>query len=156
MHKNHQNKHFCTTSKKIFCHPSGRRNRNIHPWGSNDHGHRNNVDNRSEEDASISTSNERGVTPGRDSTVGEGHRELFGNNEELRGRKDSVARSTSSFGICGARGDEMSAVQKSGGLVMSTSQGLQTCGRAGTSSYGRGRSESPATSVWRCGIYFFQ
>lgn len=114
----------------------------------NDHGHRNNVDNRSEEDASISTSNERGVTPGRDSTVGEGHRELFGNNEELRGRKDSVARSTSSFGICGARGDEMSAVQKSGGLVMSTSQGLQTCGGAGTSSYGRGRSESPATSVW--------
>jgi len=120
--------------------------------GSNDQGNRNNIDNRSEEDAQISTSNERGVTPGRESTssVGEGQGELLGNNEEeLEGRGDSsVARSSSSSGNCGVQGNETSTVQKSRGLGMSTSQGRQTSGGAGTSSSGRGRSESPADSVW--------
>ena len=78
-----------------------------------------NVDNRSEEDAAISTRNEGRETPARESTssVGEVQRELLGNNEA----RASVPRSSCSNGNCGVRGSETSAVQKPHGVEMNTS-----------------------------------
>jgi len=125
-----------------------------------------NVDNRNEEDAPISTSNEKGGTPARESTssVGEGGGELVGNNEdESQKRRDCVPRSSSSNGNCGVRGNETSAVEKSpivenmvrvkqtarmstGGIA--PTKGCQTSGGMGASSSRKGRSESPADGWW--------
>jgi len=135
-----------------------------------------NVDNRSEEDAAISTRNEGRETPARESTssVGEVQRELLGNNEA----RASVPRSSSSNGNCGVgtmrmktngncgvRGSETSAVQKPHGVEMNTSaQERQTArmstggiaprkerqspGWVATSSSRKGRNDSPAESEW--------
>jgi len=111
-----------------------------------------NVDKRCEGDASISTSKERGGNTTRESTfnVGERNGELPRNNQDEDQRmRNSEARSSSSFGFCGVRGMKTSTVQKSGGVGMNALvQGSQTPGEVATSSSVKGRSESPANSMW--------
>ena len=62
-----------------------------------------------------------------------------------------MPRSPSSYGNSGVESNEMSAVEKSRGLGVSTLEGHQTSGRVGTSSSVGRRSESPADSMWRFG-----
>jgi len=117
--------------------------------GSGEQGSSNNVNNRSKDDALISSSNSRGESPVRErsSNVGAGNRGLL----EIQGeqRRDSASRSSSSSGNRGVPGNETSDAQK--GLGMRTSQGHQASGEAlklplgaGTSSSWKGRSESPS------------
>jgi len=122
--------------------------------GSGEQGNNNNVNNKSKEDAPISS--RRGESPAkeRNSSVGADHGGTLENREGGEPRRDSASRSSSSSGNCAVQGNEMSAARKGDcGLGMRTSLGHQASGGAlgpslglgaGTSSSGRGRSVSPS------------
>jgi len=117
--------------------------------GSHDQRNSNNVGDRSADDAPSSTSNGRRMATDRkcNSNVRESHRE-WNNEAELQEGREGVPRSPSSYGNSGVESNEMSAVEKSRGLGVSTLEGRQTSGRVGTSSSVGRRNESPADSMW--------